>query len=116
MGTWLTCNIAGQDATRDIGRQKRILLTSPPNGSTVHTVHPTFYWQTLPEAYSYRFQMSVITNGELVDLQVALLTNSYQTVVTLSNGVCYTWWVGVSDRQDNFIGYSPLTFAFIAAP
>lgn len=75
-----------------------VTLTSPADDAVEVSLTPTFEWQSLAEADTYRLQVSTVNDfsSTVID-QSGIATNSYTVVSALSLGTEYFWRVRASN-------------------
>jgi hypothetical protein len=100
-------NLGGEGAfsavftfTTQIGPPAAPTLVSPPNGDTTVGRYPLFDWNDVPNATSYRIQVSEDSSFPTGNLQInqVVSTSQFQVTITvLQNGHIYYWRVNASN-------------------
>jgi len=96
--------ISNGDLTMDLYTHRSFETISPTNNATVTTDSPSFAWERLPEAHTFRFQLNVWDPFEMIENTSDIQTNLYTTPLVLTNGVTYEWIVDAYDAFDHFVG------------
>ena len=111
---WFTkgVDVYSQAVIQDLYLSKNIILTSPPFGAVVTTLHPVLEWEPLPEAITYRLQLNVTDTWELVELVRDIENNIYEVTSELEPDTQYTWGVSGHDIDGNQVGYADLSLRF----
>lgn len=107
--------IESEDLQVDIDLPKRMSIISPPDGSSIEALSPTFCWEAPPEADRYTFQLNVAEDWSSVDFATDISTTCYTTSQTLQRGVEYNWFIDAFDQHGHWIGIFNKTPRFTVA-
>ncbi|MGC8874956.1 MAG: C25 family cysteine peptidase, partial [Chloroflexia bacterium] len=97
------------------GAPQAPLLLSPPDGATDQPYQPTFEWEPLASATSYRLQVdpSALFPAPVIDV-AGLAEATYTPETPLEDGRCYWWRAGGDNGCGEGAWASPFHFATVA--
>lgn len=88
-------------------------LVSPANGAVDQPLNVKLVWNKSPNASSYHVQLSTVSDFSSKVIDDSLLTDTTQTVGSLTNGTDYYWRVSASDSNGVSAWASPWKFTTV---